>query len=157
MKFLVLVLHEVTSIGMSVHSLLVALLVAELVLHVVAGEAEHDDAADLNGDVAEGTGGVSSEESDGGGDHVGAEEGGGVDHELVRVVVPVVAADDGREELEDELGVGGGEVAKEDCVADGADVGADTDAQDGGVNLFESHATVGHEAEDGKTGNGQAG
>ena len=118
MKFLVLVLHEVTSIGMSVHSLLVALLVAELVLDVMAGEAEHDDAADLNGDVAEGTGGVSSEESDGGGDHVGAEDGSGVDHELVRVVVPVVAADDRREGLEDELGVGGGEVAKEDCVAD---------------------------------------
>ena len=118
MKFLVLVLKELSVVGSSLHSLLVALLVAELVLHVVSSEAEHDDAADLNGDVAEGTGGVSSEESDGGGDHVGAEEGGGVDHELVCVVVPVVAADDSREELEDELGVGGGEVAKEDCVAD---------------------------------------
>ena len=118
MEFLALVLHEVTFIGMNVLFLLVALLVSEFVLHLVASETEHDDACDLNADVPIGTGSVSSEESDGGGDHVGAEEGGGVDHELVCVVVPVVAADDSREELEDELGVGGGEVAKEDCVAD---------------------------------------
>ena len=120
----------------------------------MSSESQDKDVFDLN---AHNYQQISSEERDGGGDHVGAEEGGGVDHELVRVVVPVVAADDRREELEDELGVGGGEVAKEDCVADGADVSADTDAEDGGVNLFESHATVGHEAEDGKTGNGEAG
>lgn len=154
MEFFVLVLKELAVVGSSVHSLFVALLVAELVLHVVAGEAEHDDAADLDGDVAVLTGGVSSEEGDGSGDHVGAEEGGGVDHELVCVVVAVVSEDNGREELNDEHDIGRGEVAKEESVADFADVGANTDTEDGGVNLFESQATVGNETKDGKTGNG---
>ena len=61
MEFLALVLHEVTFIGMNVLFLLVALLVSELVLHLVASETEHDDACDLNADVPIGTGSVSSE------------------------------------------------------------------------------------------------
>ncbi len=154
MEFFVLVLKELAVVGSSVHSLFVALLVSEFHLCVVTGETEDDNAANLDGDVAVLTGGVSSEEGDGGGDHVGAEEGGGVDHELVCVVVAVVAKDNGREELNDEHDIGRGEVAKKESVADFADVGANTDTEDGGVNLFESQATVGNETKDGKTGNG---
>ena len=96
----------------------VQFLIAHMVLEVVTGTAEYDDAGDLDADVAPGAGGVGSEEGDSGGDHVGAEEGGGVHHELVCVVVSVPGEDDRAGCLDQELGVEGSELAQDEGPAD---------------------------------------
>jgi hypothetical protein len=154
MEFLLVMLNEISLVGDVLSMTVVELLVAEFLLDVVTGRAEDDDACDLNADVAPGAGSVSSEEGDGSGDHVGAEERSGVDEELLGVEVAVPAEDNGGDGLNDELGVGGGEVAHEEGPADGADVGAHTDTEDGGMDLFESQAAVGDETEDSESGNG---
>ena len=68
MHFLVSVFKELSMIGSSLHSLLVALLVAEFVLNVVSSGSEHDDASDLNAQGSICT--CRSECSDGLADHV---------------------------------------------------------------------------------------
>ena len=118
MKFLVVSLKEITMIGSDLLVVSVQFLIAHVLLEVVTGTAEDDDAADLDADVAPGAGGVGSEEGDGGGDHVGAEEGGGVHHELVCVVVSVPGEDDRADKLNNELAVEGSELAQEEGPAD---------------------------------------
>jgi hypothetical protein len=46
--FLVFVFKELSMVGSSLHSLLVALLVAEFVLNVVSSGSEDNNASDLN-------------------------------------------------------------------------------------------------------------
>ena len=112
-------LKEITMIGSDLLFVLsVQFFIAHVLLEVVTGTSEDDDAADLDADVAPGAGGVSSEEGDSGGDHVGAEEGGGVHHELVCVVKAVPGEDDRAGCLNDELGVEGSELAQEEGPAD---------------------------------------
>ncbi len=111
-------LNEMIIVGMDILGLFVTILIFHVLLEVVTGTSEDDDAADLDADVAPGAGGVSSEESDGGGDHVCAEEGGGVHHELVCVVEAVPGEDDRADCLDDELGVEGSELAQEEGPAD---------------------------------------
>ena len=118
MKFLVVSLKEITMIGSDLLVVSVQFLIAHVLLEVVTGTAEDDDAADLDADVAPGAGSVGSEEGDSGGDHVGAEEGGGVHHELVCVVVSVPGEDDRADKLNNELAVEGSELAQEEGPAD---------------------------------------
>lgn len=118
-ELLVVSLKEITMIGSDILVVVsVQFLISHVLLEVVTGTAEDDDAADLDADVAPHASGVSSEESDGGGDHVGTEEGGGVDHELVCVVETVPGEDDRADYLNNELGVGGSELAKNESPAD---------------------------------------
>ncbi len=118
MDFSLLVLNEVTFVGNVLSMTLVELLEAHFLLSVVTSGAEDDDAGNLDANVSVEASSVSSEESDGGGDHVGTEEGGGVDEELLGVVEAVETEDHGGNSLDDELGVRGGEVAEEENPAD---------------------------------------
>ena len=118
MKFLVVSLKEITMIGSDLLVVSVQFLIAHVLLEVVTGTSEDDDAGDLDADVAPGAGGVGSEEGDSGGDHVGAEEGSGVHHELVCVVVAVPGEDDRADKLNNEIAVEGSELAQEEGPAD---------------------------------------
>ena len=111
-------LNEMIIVGMDILALFVTFLIAHVLLEVVTGTAEDDDAADLDADVTPLACSVSSEEGDGGGDHVGAEEGGGVHHELVCVFEAVPGEDDRADYFDDELGVEGSELAQEEGPAD---------------------------------------
>ncbi len=88
----------------------VMLLESKLVLNKMSGISEDNDAADLNSEVAPDAGSVSSEEGDGGGDHVGTEECGGVDHELLGVIGTVPSEHESGGGLEEELSPGLGVV-----------------------------------------------
>lgn len=118
MKFLVVSLKVMIIIGSDHNEVSVQFLIAHVLLEVVTGTSEDDDAGDLDADVAPHASGVSSEEGDGGGDHVCTEEGGGVHHELVCVVVSVPGEDNRADSLDDELGVEGSELAQEESPAD---------------------------------------
>ena len=109
MHFLVSVFKELSMIGSGLHSLFVALIVAEFVLNVVSSGSEDNNAADLNAQASVCT--SRSECSDGLADHVCTEEGSGVDHELVGVMVAIDGADNACDKHEDETHGNGGEVA----------------------------------------------
>ena len=78
---LVLVLKVLSIVCFSLQFLLVALIVAELVLNVVSSGSEYNNGCDLNAQAS--IYASRSEKGDAVADHVGTEEGGGVDHELV--------------------------------------------------------------------------
>ena len=106
-ELIISAMAEVLALLEFLHLLVVLLLEAELLLDEVAGEGENNNACDLHTKVAPGAELVVGEQSDGSGDHVGAEEGGGVHNELVTVVVSVPAEDGSTEDLEDVLHVDG--------------------------------------------------
>lgn len=72
-------LNEVTIVGNVLSMTLVVLLEEHFLLNVLTNGAEDDDARSLNANISVEAGSISSEESDWGGDHVGAEESGGID------------------------------------------------------------------------------
>ena len=96
----------------------VSLLEAELVLNVMTSISEDNDASGLDTEVSEDTKGISSEEGDGGCDHVSTEEGSGVNHELLGVSGSVPGKDNGSDGLENELSPGGSVVGGEESPGD---------------------------------------
>ena len=91
MHFLVSVFKKLSMACSSLHSLLVALLVAECMLNAVSSGSEYNNASDLNAQASICT--CRSEYSDGVADHVCTEEGSGVDHEVVCVMEAIESAD----------------------------------------------------------------
>ncbi len=91
MVALVLVLKVLSIVCFSLQFLLVALIVAELVLNVVSSSSEYNNRCDLNAQAS--IYASRSEKGDAVADHVGTEEGGGVDHELVGMPEAIDCAD----------------------------------------------------------------
>ena len=104
-------LNEVTFVGKMLSITLVGLLEYHFLLNVLTNGAEDDDARSLDANISVEAGSISSEESDWGSDHVGAEESGAPDEEPTGDLVAVVTEDHGGNSLDDELHVKGGEVA----------------------------------------------
>ena len=120
---------------------MVLVLEAELVLDVVAGNRENDNADDLDAEVAPDAESVIGEQGDWGGDHVGAEEGGSVHNEFVTVGVAVPAEDDRAEDLKDVLDVEGDAENGEEGPGDGSSVGSNTSTEEASVEVVKVPAT----------------
>ena len=127
----------------------------KLMLNVSSNETEEKDACNLDAKVSIGSSCICSEQSDGSGDHVATEEGSGLGHELVGVLVAVMGANNGSDELNGVLGIRGGEVAEEDIPSDLANVGTDTQSKDSRVGLFKSIAAESYKSENSNAGNCQ--
>lgn len=127
----------------------------KLVLDVISNDTEEKDACNLDAKVSIGSSCICSEQSDGSGDHVATEEGSGLGHELVGVLVAVMGANNGSDELNGVLGIRGSEVAEEDIPSDRANVGTDTQSKDSRVGLFKSIAAESYKSENSNAGNCQ--
>ena len=149
-------LHE-SSVISSGNPMMFVMLFMELklMLNVISNVTEENDACNLDAKVSIGSSCICSEQSDGSGDHVATEEGSGLGHELVGVLVAVMGANNGSDELNSVLGIGGGEVAQEEIPSDRANVGTDTQSKDSRVGLFKSIAAESYKSENSNAGNCQ--
>jgi len=132
----------------------VSLLESKLVLHMVSGISEYNDASNLNAEVAPYAHWVIGEESDWSGNHVGTKEGSGVDHEFLSMVVAVPAEDNCSDGLENKLPSGSSIVAGEDSPGNWTDVGTNTNSEDDGVGFVCMPAAKGGNTKEADTGNG---
>ena len=152
---LISVLNEVTLVlGVMDFLLQVSLLESKVVLHLVSGISEYNDASNLNSEVAPYTHWVIGEESDWSGNHVGTKEGSGVDNEFLRMVVAVPAEDNGSDGLENKLPSGSSVVAGEESPGNWTDVGTNTNTEDDGVGFVCMPAAKGGNTKEADTGNG---
>ena len=132
---------KVLALSELLHLFVMFLLEAQLLLNLVASDGENKDATNLEGNVAPRAKAVVGEESDGGGNHVGAKERGGVNNELIIVVVGVVAKHNSTGDLEDVLGVGRYTEKGEECVGNGSTISTNTSAEETGVEVVHVPAT----------------